>query len=156
MNHLLGPYACRRPHWWTPMRRRTRATNIPGRNISIAPKNIKWQPWIVCLWLCCILFSTKVTPSWGNFCCPEEVCTLPKWDSIFKQNTLFHQRLIDMKTCMVPWKSQPWPSVFTFPSEGWGWLDQIPFYKILSTHPTGVASILRALRFSDILSKRLP
>ena len=43
MNHLLGPYACRRPHWWSPRRRgrRTRARNIPGRNFSMAPKNIQ-------------------------------------------------------------------------------------------------------------------
>ena len=43
MNHLLGPYVCRRRHWWSPSRkgRRTRATNILGRNISMAPKNIQ-------------------------------------------------------------------------------------------------------------------
>ena len=43
MNHLLGPYSCRRPHWWSPRKRerRTRATNITGRNVSMAPKNIQ-------------------------------------------------------------------------------------------------------------------
>ena len=43
MNHLLGPYSCRRPHWWSPSKRerRTRATNMPGRNVSMAPKNIQ-------------------------------------------------------------------------------------------------------------------
>ena len=43
MNHLLGPFACRRPHWWSPMRRgkRTRATNVSGRNVSMAPQNIQ-------------------------------------------------------------------------------------------------------------------
>ena len=30
-------------HWWIPRirGRRTRATNIPGRNVSMAPKNIQ-------------------------------------------------------------------------------------------------------------------
>ena len=41
MNHLLGPYTWRRPHWWSPRRRRTRATNIPGRNVSMTPRNIQ-------------------------------------------------------------------------------------------------------------------
>ena len=45
-----------------------------------------------------------------------------------------------------PWKSQPWPAVFTFPSRGQGLLEQIPFVQILSTHPAGVASIPTALR----------
>ena len=45
-----------------------------------------------------------------------------------------------------PWKSQPWPAVFTFPIRVWGWLEQIPFVQILSTHPTGVAILSRALR----------
>ena len=43
MNHRLGLYACRRLHWWSPRRRgkRTRAINIPGRIVAMAPKNIQ-------------------------------------------------------------------------------------------------------------------
>ena len=43
MIHLPGPFVCRRPHWWSPRRRgrRTRARNIPGRNFSMAPRNIQ-------------------------------------------------------------------------------------------------------------------
>ena len=35
-----------------------------------------------------------IAPSWRNFCCPEEVRRLPKWDSTFNQNTLLHKSLI--------------------------------------------------------------
>ena len=54
------------------------------------------------------------------------------------------------------WKLKSWPAVFTFPSRGCGWLEQIPFVQILSTQPTGVASMPRALKRFGIPSKRLP
>ena len=38
-------------------------------------------------------------------------------------------------------KPQPWPAVFTFPSRGQGWLEQILFVQSWSTHPAVVASI---------------
>ena len=44
-----------------------------------------------------------------------------------------------------PWKSQPWPAVFTFPSRGGGWLEQIPFVQSWSTDPAGVASMQKGL-----------
>ena len=37
-------------------------------------------------------------------------------------------------------KPQPWPAVFTFPSRGWVWLEQIPFVQRWSSHPAVVAS----------------
>ena len=47
---LVESQACRRRG------RRTRATNISGRNVSMAPKIYKWQPWIVlCLIMLCFI-----------------------------------------------------------------------------------------------------
>ena len=36
----------------------------------------------------------------------------------------------------------PWLAVFTFPSRGRGWLEQILFVQSWSTHPVGVASMI--------------
>ena len=43
MNHLLGPYACRRPHWWSPgsRGRRTRAETYPAEMFPWLQKNIQ-------------------------------------------------------------------------------------------------------------------
>ena len=69
---------------------------MPDMNVSRLKKYTNGSHGYSFVWLYCVKFSAKVAPSWRNFCCPEEVRILPKWDSIFNQNTLFHQRLIDM------------------------------------------------------------
>ena len=64
-------------------------------------------------------------------------CTVSLKEAFGQKNVPHHKNIAGSSRNCSRWSLEVTAkaSIFTFPSRGWGWLEQVPFVQILSTHP---------------------